>query len=169
MEKLLSDNIAGYNGFHYSAAIAAVVLLSVIESLAKFATKRVFFGTLIIYMAVLANILYGYHPLSPLLINKESGLSSRQVKVLKRAIDSIPLTASVSAQYYIRSHLSQPYWLTSDGPGADENADYVIVNSDLHLVMAEHDYLKPNLIKLIDEGRYELVVHDLGTMLFKRK
>jgi uncharacterized membrane protein len=169
MEKLLSDNIAGYNGFHYSAAIAAVVLLSVIESLAKFATKRVFFGTLIIYMAVLANILYGYHPLSPLLINKEPGLSSRQVKMLNQAVDFIPLTASVSAQYYIRSHLDQPYWQTNDGPGTEENADYVIVNSSLPLVMAENDYLKPNLIKLIDEGRYELLIHDSGTMLFKRK
>jgi uncharacterized membrane protein len=169
LEKLLSDNIAAYNGFHYSAAIAAVVLLSVIEALTKFAKNRVFFGTLIIYMAVLANILYGYHPLSPLLINKESGLRGRQLKVLNRAIDSIPLTASVSAQYYIRSHLNQPYWQTSDGPGADETADYVIVNSYLPLVMAENDYLQPNLIKLIDENRYQLLINDSGTMLFKRK
>ncbi len=169
LEKLLSDNIAAYNGFHYSAAIAAVVTLSVIETLTKFTSQRVFFGTLIIYMAVLANILYGYHPVSPLLLNKESGLTSRQLKVLNQAIDLIPLTASVSAQYYIRSHLNQPYWQTSDGPRADETADYVIVNSNLPLVMSEQEYLRPNLIKLIDEGRYEFLIYDSGTMLFKRK
>ncbi len=179
MEKLLSNDIAAKNGFHYSAVICAVVLISVIESIDSVKRKEyfnklikntnIFIGTIIIYVAVCANVLYGYHPLSPLILGKEKGLSAGQVIFLNQTIEAIPLNASVAAQYYIRSHIDKPYWQIDEGPKEYETADYVIINTNLPLVMSEREHLENNLNKLVNEKRYDIVVNSYGTVLFKKK
>jgi hypothetical protein len=120
-------------------------------------------------MAVLVNILYGYHPVSPLLFGKEQGLSEQQIIILNRTIKMIPDDKTVAAQYYIRSHIHKPYWQTSDGPRENEEADYIIVNTDLPLVMAEAEYMQKNVDAVIAAGKYDLLVNQSGTLLFKKK
>ncbi|KKU64272.1 MAG: hypothetical protein UX87_C0007G0012 [Candidatus Amesbacteria bacterium GW2011_GWA1_47_16] len=171
LEKLLSSDIAAKNGFHYSSAITAVILVSVMESLTAVLKKeqRLFFGLVIIYAAVSANILYGYHALSPLLFGREGGLNELQLHILNKTISSIPAQASVSAQYYIRPHISKPYWKTSDAISENETADYAIINLDLPQIMSEQETLQKNAKRLIEDDRYEIVVNSEGTVLFKRR
>jgi uncharacterized membrane protein len=179
-QKLLSSDIAAKNGFHYSSAITAVVIISIIEAikfikdkkniLKPFKNKHAFLGILIIFTAVCANILYGYHPLSPLLLGKENGLSDYQVNELNEAINSIPPQNTVAAQYYIRSRINKPYWMTSDGPLENETADYVIIHLDLPMVMAEKQILEKNVGILSKNKNYEIVVNSsYGTILFRKK
>jgi len=178
-QKLLSSDIAAKNGFHYSAAITAVIVVSVIESinslqkkkfLAKFIThKNAFLGIIIIYVACSANTLYGYHQLSPLLIGKEGGLSDQQVLVLNNTLDAIPPDATVAAQYYIRSHINKPYWQTYDIMQKDVATDYIIFNISLPLVLSERGNLEKFVENLSKEGKYSVVVNAYGTVLFQRK
>jgi uncharacterized membrane protein len=178
-QKLLSSDIAAKNGFHYSAAITAVMVVSMVESIVSLQKKKilgkriknrhVFLGILIIYVAFSANLLYGYHPLSPLLWGKEGGLSDQEVLILNNAIETIPPTASVAAQYHISSHINKPYRLIHGSPGENETSDYAIINIKLNLIMWEREHLEKNVIKLINEGRYDTIVNQGGTMLFKRK
>lgn len=178
-EKLLSSNIAAKNGFHYSSAITAVSIISTIESIFYIQKRKIFskivknrnnfLGIIILYVAVSANLLYGYHPLSPLLIGKERGLTDGQVMILNRALDLIPPAASVAAQYHIGSHIDKPYWLIHDGPGDNETADYAIINTDLNLIMSEREYLEKSTMKLLKDNKYEVILNEGGTILFKRK
>jgi uncharacterized membrane protein len=179
MEKLLSNDIAAKNGFHYSAAICAVVLISVIESISSIQRKaifeklikniNVFIGIIIIYVSISANVLYGYHPISPLFLGKEPGLSASQVDFLNHVIDSIPFDTNIASQYYIRSHIDRPYWQIEEGPKENETADYVIINTDLPLIMSEQQHFENNLNKLIKDKKYEIVINNYGTVLFKKK
>ncbi|OGH06316.1 MAG: hypothetical protein A2171_00980 [Candidatus Levybacteria bacterium RBG_13_35_9] len=179
LEKLLSNNIAAASGFHYSAAIGAVVLVSVIEAIYNIKKKKIFekliknknifLGVIIFYVAVLANILYGYHPLSPLHIGKETGLSDAGLLYLEKAINLIPKDATVASQYYIRPHLKSPYWLVKDGPSDNETYDYVIVNTELPLVLWETEHIEKNVNKIMGEGNYEIIVNAYGTLLFRNK
>lgn len=157
----------------------AVVVVSVVESIhailsknrvAKLTeNKNAFFGIIIIYTAFSANMLFGYHQLSPLLLGKEGGLSDQGVLILNNAIDMIPPSASVAAQYHIVSHINKPYWQIHDGSGENEMADYAIINTNLNLIMSERGHLEKNVLKLSKSGRYDVIVNQGGTILFKRK
>jgi hypothetical protein len=123
----------------------------------------------IIYVAVLANIIYGYHPLSPLLIGREQGLSDQQVQILDQTIRLIPPGATIAAQYYIAPHINKPFWQVHVNPTLDEKADFILIHMNLPLIMSEQQDLEKTVTTLIDNGQYSIEMTKLGMILLKKK
>jgi len=172
MVKLLSSDITALNGFHYSAVIGAAVIIAGIESLRRLLVRfplPVFWGLLILYTAVFANLFYGYHRLSPLLFFRETALTDSQLLSLGQAISLIPPEASVSAHYMIAPHLHKPYEKLRTGPKIPEKSDFVLTDIYLPIVLQDVNDATANLTDLLKNPRYQLIFNQNGALLFKSK
>lgn len=179
IEKLLSSNIAGWNGFHYSAVITGVILISSIESLAyiykqKFHFFTVFNNThywafLILYVAFFTNVMFGYGYFS--LVNNKSVLLNfpGHVSLVYEIIDSLPTNASVSAQYQIAPHINRPYLKIMPAPNGNESSDYVVLNLNLPLVLTTPQLFNDYLVGLSQNPKYKVIYQKNKVMVFKRK
>lgn len=187
-EKLLSNNIAAVNGAHYSAALTAVTLVATIESLMRIVKSKLFIeyagkaslfiGALLLYLAFFFNMLYGFYAFSLLPNAQRTGYPVGKISVepsdenllfLSRVIDSIPKQASVAAQYQIIPHLNKHFELITDIPKENENADYVLVDTQLPPpVLTDTKLLNDYLDKLDKSDKYNLAINNLGVVLFKR-
>lgn len=183
LEKLLSSGIAMANGAHYSAAITAVVLVAVFESIPYIfkyriikeyiRNKQLFFSVLIGYIAYFSNILYGYAGFS--LVPKmhtsitEIGPSAENNQLLSQIIGSIPDKATVAAQYQIAPHIHKHYKKVSIWPTDKPKEDFIIVDTQLRPVMIDGRVLNTYLEALDKNKAYELTVNQLGIVVFKKK
>lgn len=179
MEKLLSSDIASKNGFHYSAVICAVVLVAGIEAI-KFIQERkvqkkllinvnLFIAIVVLFVSVYTNVFYGYARLSPFLLGLEPGLTKQEIDFLDETIRVIPKDASVSAQYAIAPRIIKPYGKIKDGPQANEDADYVIMNYKLPIYLGNPEEINKNFEQVVKGGNYIPVVSKYNTLLFKKK
>lgn len=178
LEKLLSSNIARLNGFHYSAAICGVIVVSSIESLSfilkkpppqfKIISNPNFLGLAVLYISIFSNILYGYKPLSPLSIGREKHLQTEHKNLLYKVINSIPQEASVSAQYQIAPHINRSFGKIHSAPTENEDADYVILDTKLPLVLTSADYYIKYLKNLLSDKSYKLIVNEDEILVFKK-
>ena len=178
LEKLLSSDIAGASGAHYSAAITGVTVVATIESL-RFLFKRnifpkiienpkIFTGVLIFYVALFANTIYGYKNLaiSPF-VNKYAP-SDENIALLSEVISKIPKEASISAQYQIAPHIQKPIEKIRVGPNTPESADFVIVDTQILPVLTDSKTINKNLEALEKNKNYQLVVNNLGVVVFRK-
>ncbi len=188
MEKLLSSGIAAVNGTHYSAALTGVTIVATIESMKKVLKKKffikivehptLFMGSLLFYCAFFFNILYSFYAFSLLPTAQRTGYpvgnvsvepSDKNLLFLSQVIDSIPKQASVAAQYQIIPHMNRHYNLLEDIPDSEENADFVLVDTQLPPpVLTNTEILNKYLDDLDKSEKYELIVNNLGVVLFKR-
>lgn len=170
LEKLLSSDITALNGFHYSAVIGATIIIAGIESLRRLLVRfprPVFWGLLILYTAVFANLFYGYQRISPLLFFRETALTDSQLSSLQQAISLIPPDASVSAHYLIAPHLHKSYEKLRTGPIIPEKSDYVLTDIYLPIVLQDVNNAAANLADLLKNPRYRLIFNQNGALLFK--
>lgn len=177
LEKLLSSDIAGASGAHYSAAITGVTVVAVIESLhflfkrklpQRIGSLKVFTGILIFYVALFANTIYGYRDfaLSPF-VNKYAS-SDENIALLSEVISKIPKEASISAQYQIAPHIQKPIEKIRVGPNTPESSDFVIVDTQLLPVLTDAKTINKNLEALEKNKNYQLVVNNLGVVVFRK-
>lgn len=177
--KLLSSNLAGISGTHYSAALTGVIVVATIESLISIFKKdyikriiphwNIFFGVLIFYVAFFANTINGYHTYSIYDIGRQKTLPDVNLSTLEEVINQIPQNATVSTQYQIVPHIYKPFVKIKSGPSENENADYVIVNLLLSPVLTDAKTINKNLEALSKNQKYELIVNDSRVVVFKRK
>lgn len=188
LEKLLSSGIAAMNGTHYSAALTGVTLVATIESIYKIQRRKyftnfigninVFIGIFLFYLALFFNMLYGYYAFSLIPNANRTGYrvgnvfvepSDQNLLLLSRVIDAIPKQASVSAQYQIVPHIHKSFTLVDNIPHEPESADYVLVDTQLPPpVLTDTSIINKYLEKLDQNKNYQLVVNNLGVVLFKR-
>lgn len=178
LEKLLSSDIAGASGTHYSAVITGVTVVATIESLVflfkrKFSSRlvaspKIFTGVLIFYVALFANTIYGYSDLaiSPF-VNKYAP-SDENVALLSEVISKIPKEASVSAQYQIVPHIQKPIEKIRVGPNTPESSDFVVVDTQIPPVLTDSKTINKNLEVLEKNKNYQLVVNRLGVVVFRK-
>ncbi len=166
LEKLLSNNIAGLNGFHYSAVIAAVVLFAGIESLSVIlrvkkvgiAGRPIFWTIIILFIALFFHFMYGYNPFYQ---------PSLHADLIYKTISTIPKNASVSAQYQIAARVSRPYGQILPAPCFPENADYVIFDLKMPLVLATMDMMNRYVDELAKNKKYEIIAREDGVIVWK--
>lgn len=188
LEKLLSSGIAAMNGTHYSAALTGITLVATIEAIynigrKKYLTKFVsnihlFTGVFIFYLALFFNMLYGYYAFSLIPNTHRTGYpvgnvsvepSDKNLLLLSRVIDTIPKQASVSAQYQIVPHINKPFTLVREIPNANENADYILVDTQLPPPVLTDIQIINKYLEALDQNKnYQLVVNNLGVVLFKK-
>jgi uncharacterized membrane protein len=168
LEKLLSNNLAGLNGFHYSAVIAAVVLIAGIESLSVIlrikkigvAARPIFWTITIFTTALFFRFMYGYKPFYP---------PSQHADLINKTISAIPKDASISAQYQIASRISRSYGQILPAPRFPENADYVIIDTKMPLVLTTKDMMEKYMVEgLIDSKKYKLIIQQDEIMVWRR-
>lgn len=178
LEKLLSSNIAGANGAHYSSAIAGVTVVSTVESLLfvlkrKFFIKhkmsRVFFGSYLLYIATCATLIYGYWGYSPFFVENRIALPDAYVTMLNNVINSIPENASVSAQYQIVPHITKYYKKVTTWPDKNFQADYVLVDVYLPPVILTARDLNTALEDMDKNPKYKLVMNANGIVVYRKK
>jgi len=188
LEKLLSSNIAAMNGTHYSSALTGATLIATIEAIDKISRKKyltkltgnihLFIGVLVFYLALFFNMLYGYYAFSFIPNAHRTGYpvgnvsvepSDQNLLLLSRVIDAIPKQASVSAQYQIVPHIHKSFTLVDNIPHEPENADYVLVDTQLPPpVLTDTKIINKYLESLDQNKNYQLVVNNLGIVLFKK-
>lgn len=188
MEKLLSSNIAGMIGTHYSSALTGVTVVATIEALLvlvkkkyfiKFTTNAsVFIAAALFYFALFFNVLYGYYMFSLTPNTYRTGYpegtvmvdpSDNTLFVLSQVIDAISKNATVTAQYQIVPHLNHYYKLENEGPHDKETADYVLFDTQLPPpVLTDTQKLNNYLAELLQNKHYKLIVNNTGVILFKR-
>lgn len=168
LEKLLSNNIAGLNGFHYSAVITVVVLIASIESLTVLskqkkigvAARPVFWTVIIIFTAFFFHLMYGYKPFYQ---------PSPHVKLIYKTIFMIPKDASISAQYQIASRISRPYGRILPAPRFPENADYVVLDTKMPLVLTTAEMMEKYVVEeLVGSKKYKLIAQQDGIIVWRR-
>ncbi|HVA96197.1 MAG TPA: DUF2079 domain-containing protein [Candidatus Acidoferrales bacterium] len=188
MEKLLSNGIAGMIGTHYSAALTGVTVIATIEAIDTIRKNKklvsmvgnttVFTGTMIFYLALFFNVLYGYYvftlnpntyrtgyPEGAIMVDP----SENTLMVLSQVINSIPPHATISAQGQIVSHINRYYKLVSDAPNKNETADYVIFDTQLPPPVLDDTRTVNNyLADLVISKHYQLIVNNSGVLLYKR-
>lgn len=182
LEKLLSSNIAGANGAHYSAAITGVTVIATIESLSfilkrrtilnKIGDPKLFLGSFIIFLAFSSNIFYGYrgYSLIPPVHGTiyETGLTTENDALLRQVLTSIPQHASVSAQYQIAPHIQKPIDKIRHGPSGHEDTDFVIIDTQLLPVLATAEQLNKNIDILQKDQRYKMAINSYGVVVFRK-
>lgn len=177
--KLLSSNLAGISGTHYSAALTGVIVVATIESLMSLSKRgyirriishwNIFFGVLIFYIAFFANTINGYHAYSVYDIGRQKTLPDANLLALEKVINQIPPNASISTQYQIIPHIYKPFGKINTGPNENEKADYVIINLRLSPVLTNVKTINKNLELLSKNQDYELIVNDSQVVVLKRK
>ncbi len=179
MEKLMSSTLAGYNGYHYSAAIVGVVIIAVIETVRHISkqsfwkklipNQQAFWGIVIMYCSISSNILFGYYPLSPFFISVESSqnLSDVEVSTLQKTIDSLPQNATIAAHAVIIPHIIRPMGMVRHGPSANENAEFIIWDEKLSDYFISKDVSKI-FQDLITSGKYKVIVQENSVVLLQR-
>lgn len=178
LEKLLSSDIARLNGFHYSAAITGVIVISSIESLSyifkknlyrlSFLKNSYFWTVYILYIAIMANLLFGYKYFS-FFSNKNTIFRWPQhIFAVYRIINLLPANASVSAQYQIAPHLRRPFLKILPAPNDNENSDYVILDLHLPLVLSTEQRFKNNLLNLLHNSKYKVIYFEDEVIVFKK-
>lgn len=177
LEKLLSSNIAQFNGFHYSAAITAAVVIANIESL-KFILRRFkknrilgksgFWAWQILYVSFFANIFFGYPPLALPFIRKDISIPSDHLEKIYKVIDLLPQKASISAQYQIAAHIDRPYGKILPAPRQNENSDLVVLDTKLPLVLSTSDQYLEYVSDLEKKG-YKIISAEDGIYIFKKR
>ncbi len=148
--KLLSNDIAMLDSFHYSAEIAPLLALAAIEGIRSIRGNKRLMQLVPVYLgsvAICANVYYGFAfyygtyalrlgltPASDFMISEES-------KKLDMALVSIPKNATVSCQYQICSHIERGFWQKLPAPHG-ETLQYVIVDTKLPLVLTDKAAMK---------------------------
>ncbi|MBI2613810.1 MAG: DUF2079 domain-containing protein [Candidatus Levybacteria bacterium] len=177
--KLLSSNLAGISGTHYSAALTGVIVVATIESLMSISKKNyvqriiphwnIFFGILIFYVAFAANTINGYHAYSIYDIGRQKTLPDENLLVLNDVINQIPKDASVSTQYQIVPHIYRSFGKVKSIPVENETSDYVVVNLLMPPVLTNVKAIDENLESLSNNKKYELITNNSRVVVFKRK
>lgn len=184
MEKLLSTNIAGGNGAHYSAAICAVTIIATIEALPhiykyKFVTKYIhnknlFFSILIFYSAFFSNILIGFPDYS-LIPNHpkyllETAITDDNKALLSQIIQSIPQNATVASNAPIPPHLNKYYKNTTMWPNITGTEDFVIIDTQFLPVYGSSGKQYNDAIAKLDKNpNYQEAVGSAGILVYRKK
>jgi uncharacterized membrane protein len=177
-QKLLSSGIAAVNGTHYNAALAGVTLVATIESLRRVLGQKrafqfvgnryIFLGTLLFYHAFFYNILFGYYVFTLAPSGGRTGYPVNNV-VIEPSDSSLRLLSSVAAQYQIIPHLHKSPTLLFDIPRANEDADYVLVDTQLPPpVLTDTRLLNSYLEGLDNNKNYKLIINQQGIVLFQK-
>lgn len=168
LEKFLSNNIAGLNGFHYSAAITASILIAGLEVVNIFKKHFKLLAILIIFMAIFQNISYGYTPLSPINFNPRIFIQTSHEKLLNQVISEIPKEASISTQYVLAPRFNRPYDRLHTTGNLPEYSDYIILDDKSIQVLTtlERDRLYFESIK--SNPRYILIREIDGIKVFRK-
>jgi len=179
LEKLLSSNLAGVSGTHYSAAITGVIVVATIESLLFLSKKdyirrittswNIFFGVLIFYVAFFANTINGYHAYSIYDIGRQKTLPDENLLSLEKVIGQIPSNASVSTQYQIIPHIYSLSSKVKSIPTENETSDYVIVDLLMPPVLTNVKAINKNLEALSKNDDYKLIINNSRVVVFKKK
>lgn len=178
LEKLLSSDIARLNGFHYSAAITGVIMIAGIESLSfvfkknlrrlTFLKNSYFWTICILYIAIMANLFFGYEPFS-FFSNKNNILRWPQhIQTVYKIISILPANASVSAQYQITPHIQRPFLKIMPAPNDNENSDYVILDLHLPLVLTSQERFKNYLTNLLHNSKYKVVYFEDKVIVLRK-
>lgn len=177
MEKLLSDNIAGASGAHYSTAITAVILVATIETLFAVMSKlfphkrnvvSIFIAAYLLYVSVSANLIYGYVGYSPFFVENKTAIPDQNIQFLSTVISQIPNSATVTAQYQIVPRLPLYYAHLYPFPRKHETSDYVILDLLIPPVLVSPQILNAGLDKLNHNPHYKLIVQNGGVLLYKK-
>ena len=178
MVKLLSSNLAGSNGAHYSAAITGVMVVSTFETVQYLLKKRKF-GKIkisapficcyLIYVAVCSNLIFGYWGYSLFLKETKYSLPDLVIITMNETIETIPKKATVAAQYQIVPHMNKHYKDIDVWPQKNTKADYILLNAYFPPVLVQPEVMNSELEKLNKNKKYELIVNKNGTILFKKK
>lgn len=178
MIKLLSSDITGVSGTHYSAALTGVITVATIESVLFLSKKpfvrritshwNIFLGVLIFYVAFFANTINGYHAYSIYDIFDQKGPSDENLQVLEQVLNKIPQDATVATQYQIVPHIYKinKVWI---GPSKNEKADIVIIDAALKPVLTNKKDLEKNIENLAKNSNYQLILNNSGVYVFQRK
>lgn len=184
MEKLLSSGVAMANGAHYSAAIAAVVVVATVEALPRIFHykyisklvhhKTIFFSVLLFYMAYSSAIFYGYIGFSPMLLFEkniyEQGLTPANSLLLSQILVNLPKNATIGSQPQVEAHIPLYYKDISAWPyGLSGNEDFVIIDTQIFPVGASPEDYNKELTKLSDNKKYQLVLSQDGIIVYRKK
>lgn len=184
MEKLLSTNIAGGNGAHYSAAICAVTIIATIEALPhifkyKFVNKYIqnknlFFAVLIFYSAFFSNILIGFpdyslipnHPKYML----ETAITDDNKQLLNQIISEIPQNATVASNAPIPPHLNKYYGKSTNWPNMAGSEDFIIIDTQFLPVYGTSGKTYNDAIKKLNKNaNYQLAIGNIGILVYRRR
>lgn len=169
LEKLLSNNIAGMNGFHYSAVIISVVAIASVESLGiylkiknpkfKIFANPIFWTIIIFIFALYFHFADGYKPFYE---------ESLHVDLIYKTLSEIPASSSISAQYQIAARITRPYGEIFPAPYYPVTADYIVVDLKMPLVLTTSDAMNKFLNSVNQNKNYVLIVKNDGILVWRK-
>lgn len=174
--KLLSNDIAMMDSFHYSAEITPLLALSMIEGARVLLQKKwvvSYIAPYIFCVAVLSNIYYGFPYFYQVYAARFDAFSASDIFITSHSHDvdsflsKIPKNAAVSCEYALCPHIERLYggkWSAPSGP----ILDYVVFDASLPLTLTDQQTtLKYFNTKVAPY--YALIAQNDGLWLFKKK
>lgn len=177
--KLLSNNIAGLNGAHYSATMVGLIIVASIETLSIIHTKPYYkklrsvpykyFAVVIIYTAFAAHLAYPHiHFRIFAVLSDINKLFSEDTKDVYRVVKIIPKNATVTTQIQIIPHLNQEYSNIYQIPDTTKT-DYIVFDPKIPVPLTPIEDYNQYIRTAVKSADYEIIYTNNQLFLLKHK